>query len=131
MDTEVIIEVVEANASGSSTFPEAVGKLLGAGVESYFADLAREEETFYGADGTTHSETMELECGAVAEEFSQPGLVAAIRGAQADTVRYPEFVRLATAAGVAGYWAFLTGRKVVYFGRKGEMHVEEFPGARD
>jgi uncharacterized protein YbcV (DUF1398 family) len=131
VDTEVILDVMEANASGSATFPETAGRLLGAGVESHFADLARGAETFYGADGTTHSEAMELECGAVAAKFSQAGLVAAIRGAQADTVRYPEFVRLATTAGVAGYWAFLTGRKVVYFGRKGEMHVEEIPGARD
>jgi hypothetical protein len=28
------------------------------------------------------------------------------------------------------YWAFLTGKKVIYFGRKGEMHVEEFPVAQ-
>ncbi len=64
---------------------------------------------------------------AVAGEFSLSGIAAAIRGAQADTVRYPEFVTLATAAGVIGYWAFLTGKKVIYFGRKGEAHVEEFP----
>ena len=25
------------------------------------------------------------------------------------------------------YWAFLTGKKVIYFGRKGEQHIEEFP----
>ena len=55
------------------------------------------------------------------------GLVAAIRGAQADTVRYPEFVKRSTAAGVIGYWAFLTGKRVIYFGRKGEQHIEEFP----
>lgn len=30
-------------------------------------------------------------------------MVAAIRGAQADTVRYPEFVKSSTAAGVIGY----------------------------
>jgi hypothetical protein len=26
-----------------------------------------------------------------------------------------------------GYWAFLAGQRVVYFGRKGEQHIEEFP----
>ena len=52
---------------------------------------------------------------------------AAIRGAQADTVRYPEFVKRCTRAGVIGYWAFLTGKRVIYFGRKGEQHIEEFP----
>jgi uncharacterized protein YbcV (DUF1398 family) len=67
----------------------------------------------------------------VAGEFSDSGLVAAIRGAQADAIRYPEFVKRSTAAGVVGYWAFLTGKKVLYLGRKGESHVEEFPRAKD
>jgi hypothetical protein len=39
-------------------------------------------------------------------------------------------VNRATAAGVIGYWAFLAGKKVIYLGRKGEMHVEEFPKAK-
>jgi uncharacterized protein YbcV (DUF1398 family) len=42
-------------------------------------------------------------------------------------VRYPAFVQRSTAAGVIGYWAFLTGKRVSYFGRKGEQHIEEFP----
>jgi uncharacterized protein YbcV (DUF1398 family) len=58
--------------------------------------------------------------------FPKMGLASAIR-AQSDEIRYPEFVKRARAAGVAAYWAFLTGKKVVYFGRKGEFHVEEFP----
>jgi uncharacterized protein YbcV (DUF1398 family) len=66
----------------------------------------------------------------VAEEFSGADLVAAIRGAQSDTIRYPEFVKRSTAAGVIGYWAFLTGKQVIYFGRKGELHIEKFPGAK-
>jgi uncharacterized protein YbcV (DUF1398 family) len=57
-------------------------------------------------------------------------VVAAIRGAQTDTIRYPEFMKRSAAAGVIAYWAFLSGRKVIYFGRKGELHVEEFPGAK-
>jgi uncharacterized protein YbcV (DUF1398 family) len=52
---------------------------------------------------------------------------ALIRGAQADRARYPEFVKRSTAAGLIGYWAFLTGKRVTYFGRKGEQHIEEFP----
>jgi uncharacterized protein YbcV (DUF1398 family) len=54
-------------------------------------------------------------------------LVAAIRAAQADTVRYREFVKSSTAAGVIGYWVFLTGKRVIYFDRKGEQHIEDFP----
>jgi len=36
-------------------------------------------------------------------------------------------VERSAAAGVIAYWVFLTGKKVVYFGRKGEVHTEEFP----
>jgi uncharacterized protein YbcV (DUF1398 family) len=124
-----IHEVLAESQAGKLIFPEVVRRLLEAGVESYFCDLARGEETFYMADGGTHAEKMTLPLGAVAEQFSSSGIIAAIRGAQADAIRYPEFVKRSTAAGVIAYWAFLTGRKVIYFGRKGEQHVEEFPRA--
>jgi uncharacterized protein YbcV (DUF1398 family) len=73
---------------------------------------------------------MTLPLSSVAEGFAPSELVAAIRGAQTDTIRYPEFMKRASAAGVIAYWVFLTGRKVIYFGRKGEFHVEEFPRAK-
>jgi uncharacterized protein YbcV (DUF1398 family) len=98
------------------------------GVESYFCDLANGAETFYQTNGETPTEKMVLPLMPVAEEFSRPELVAAIRGAQTDTIRYPEFMKRSSAAGVIAYWAFLTGKKVIYFGRKGEFHIEEFPG---
>lgn len=82
------------------------------------------------SDGQTHVEKMVLPLIPVAEQFSSTGIVAAIRGAQTDTIRYPEFMKRSAAAGVIAYWAFLTGKKVIYFGRKGEIHVEEFPRAK-
>jgi uncharacterized protein YbcV (DUF1398 family) len=112
---------------GEMIFPEVVRRLLALGVESYFVDFAAGKETFYATNGETHTEPMKIKPGSVAAEFSPSGLLAAIRGAQSDTIRYPEFVKRSTDAGVAGYWAFLTGKKVVYFGRKGENHTEEFP----
>ena len=127
MNTNVIHEAMAESQAGRLIFPEVVRRLHESGVESYFVDFAKGEMTFYALDGTTHVEEMIVPLSAIAEEFSLPGIVAAIRGAQTDTVRYPEFVTLATAAGVIGYWAFLTGKKVIYFGRKGEAHVEEFP----
>ncbi|MGA8231339.1 MAG: hypothetical protein WB795_07645 [Candidatus Acidiferrales bacterium] len=36
-------------------------------------------------------------------------------------------MKRSSAPGVIAYWAFLTGRRVIYLGRKGEFHVEEFP----
>lgn len=82
------------------------------------------------SSGQTHVEKMVLPLALIAEEFSPSGIIAAIRAAQTDAIRYPEFVKRSTAAGVIAYWAFLSGKKVIYFGRKGEFHVEEFPRAK-
>ena len=72
----------------------------GSGRGVVLLDLARGEETFYLADGRTQVETMNLPLSKIAEDFSSTGVVAAIRGAQQDTIRYPEFVKRSTAAGV-------------------------------
>jgi uncharacterized protein YbcV (DUF1398 family) len=130
MDIEVMRGTLHDSEAGRVTFPEVIGRLSGAGVESYFADLTRGADTFYMPSGETHVEEMTLPSTGIAEEFSQTGVVAAIRAAQADEVRYPEFVKRAMAAGVTAYWVFLSGKKVIYFGRKGEFHVEVFPGVK-
>jgi uncharacterized protein YbcV (DUF1398 family) len=130
VNTNVIHEVLAETQAGKLVFPEVVRRLLEVGVESYFCDLATGTETFYFSNGKTQVEKMILRLSPVAEEFSSAEVIAAIRGAQADKIRYPEFVKRSVAAGVIAYWAFLTGRKVIYFGRKGEFHVEDFPGAK-
>ncbi len=127
MSKQVIHELAIATQQGKMTFPEVVKGLLEAGVESYLVDFATKQNTHYLTDGSTHTVPMILNPDLIAADFDSAALVAAIRGAQADTVRYPEFVKRSTAAGVIGYWAFLTGKRVIYFGRKGEQHIEEFP----
>lgn len=127
MNTDAMHKAREGSLGGKLTFPEVVGILTGAGVESYFADLVRGEERFYTASGETHVEKMTLPPGKTAEDFSPPGIVAAVRAAQADEIRHAEFLKRAMAAGIVAYWAFLSGKRVIYFGRKGEFHVEEFP----
>jgi uncharacterized protein YbcV (DUF1398 family) len=126
MSKHVIHELAVATQQGKMTFPQVVKGLLEVGVESYLVDFAAKQKTHYLSDGTTHMVPMILDPGPIAADFNSAGLVAAIRGAQADTVRYPEFVKRSTTAGVIGYWAFLTGKRVIYFGRKGEQHTEEF-----
>jgi uncharacterized protein YbcV (DUF1398 family) len=127
MNSDVIHQVMTETQAGKLIFPKVVRRLLEVDVESYFCDLAPLEETFYMRDGKTHSQKMTLPAESIAEEFSSSELVAAIRGAQTDTIRYPEFFKRSAAAGVIAYWAFLTGKKVIYFGRRGEFHIEEFP----
>lgn len=130
LDAETICEVLKESQRGELVFPEVVRRMLEAGVESYFVDVARAEDVVYLRDGSTLTTKADLALDPVTENFSEAELVSAIRGAQKDEIRYPEFMRRACAAGVVAYWAFLTGRKVIYFGRKGELHVEHFPGAK-
>lgn len=117
----------EGSESGELRFPEVVARLMEAGVECYCADLVRGEKTYYMPDGETHVVKSKLPVTAVADEYSEAGVVSAIRGAQADAIRYPEFLRQARAAGTVAYWVFLTGQRAVYLGRRGEIHVELFP----
>jgi uncharacterized protein YbcV (DUF1398 family) len=130
MNTTVIHETLAQSQAGELVFPEVVRRLMEVGAESYFCDLANGTKTFYAVDGNTHRETMVLPLRPIAEKYSSVDLVAAIRGAQADTIRYPEFMKRSAAAGVIAYRAFLKGRKVIYLGRKGEVHVEQFPNAK-
>lgn len=130
MNRQVIHELAMATQQGTMTFPQVVQGLLAVGVESYLVDFASQRKTHYLSDGATHTVPMILDPGPIATEFISADVVSAIRAAQADTLRYPEFVRRATAAGVIGYWAFLTGKRVIYLGRKGEQHIEEFPKPR-
>lgn len=127
MDTKAMHEALAGSSEGRLTFPQVIGLLVGAGVESYSVDFVHGDDTFYMPDGRTHVEPVTLPSAPVAEHFSEADVSATIRAAQADTIRYPEIVDRLRKAGVAAYWVFLAGRKVIYFGRKGELHVEEFP----
>jgi len=60
MNPDLIREVLAESQAGKLTFPEVVRRLLDAGVESYFCDLAVRQETFYMSNGKTYSEKMTL-----------------------------------------------------------------------
>jgi uncharacterized protein YbcV (DUF1398 family) len=127
MNTAVMHDTLAASEAGQLTFPNVVKALIEVGVESYFIDLARGSATYYMPNGETHSECLSPLPGNIAQDFSLSDLRTAIRMAQTDQIRYPEFLRRSIAAGTVAYWAYLTGKRVIYFGRKGEFHLEEFP----
>lgn len=127
INTEALKDVLAASVAGTMSFPTVVGALLAQGVESYRIDYLRMEATYYFPDGQSHVEPVPLPPHPVAELFSAPGVQAAIREAQAGTVKYPVFSRMAVESGTANYVAYLTGRKVIYFGRNGDLHIEHFP----
>ena len=124
-----VYAAVRASATGEITFPQIVGRLAELGVERYHADYARLEKTFYFADGESLVTAIPHEAQAIGREFIVADVQAAIRQSQRNEHTYADFLRKTIAAGCVGYFVHIAGRHAIYFGRKGEMHVEPFPGA--
>jgi uncharacterized protein YbcV (DUF1398 family) len=131
MNTELILEAARDTLSGTVPFPEIVAKLIAAGVEYYHVDYAGMRKTFYGPAGDAVVTPITYEgMPPVASDFDAAGLRAAILDSQQHGQKYREFSRRVMTAGVQGYFAFLRGKRVTYWGRSGDHHTEWFPGAR-
>jgi len=128
---QTIERCARASKEGTAHFPDIVAALAGVGVESYFADYRANATTYYLPDGQAHAVALAPPDVAIADAFDAQAVQQAIRGAQSGRVMYPEFLRLSRAAGCVGYVVWIDGRHVTYFGRRGQTHVERFPGADD
>jgi len=121
------IAKAEEMSMESVPFPQVAAKLIAAGVEAYYTDLIQLQKTFYGSDGQSHLHPVPLAgAGAVAAKFSESDVRSALASIQNGRVGYPEFLHQIRRAGTMGYLVFLRGRRVIYFGRDGEHHVEVF-----
>lgn len=123
-----ISECAALSAAGKIHFGQVVERLTHAGVERYHADYSRLETTHYAPDGTSHVVRMEHEPMPIAMRFSAEGVAAAVKQAQRGEIMYPEFTRHVLAAGCVGYFVQISGKRVQYFGREGDVHTEWFPG---
>jgi len=127
--TQVIQECARGAKTGTLTFPEIVGKLAEIGIERYHADYSRQEVTYYLSDGDSLVVTTPHPSHATAVEFSPSAVEAAVRQSQRNEHTYLDFIRKTMAVGCVGYFVQIAGRRVIYFGRNGESHVEHFPPA--
>ncbi|MEO3475930.1 DUF1398 domain-containing protein [Roseomonas sp. CAU 1739] len=120
---------LHAAHDGSLSFPEIIGKLLAADFEGYTIDYRRNSQTFYLTDGDSVAMDMEPSAGHVAAAFDAVEIERLVRWAQANPADYSyvAFCEKAKGAGCAGYLVSFMGRRVVYFGRTAETHVEHFP----
>lgn len=130
MNLDLLHKSLHDSENGTATFPQVVATLVAAGCEGYYKDLARREITYYLTEGATHTERLSLASVAIPEVFDEAALIAALRAAQRDEIRYPEFIIRAIKAGAAAYRVYINGRRVVYLGRKGDVYVEHFPQAK-
>jgi uncharacterized protein YbcV (DUF1398 family) len=114
-----------------------VQRLVQAGFERYHSDLSRHEKTFYlpSGESQTVSDADRMEHAGIKEQpipehFDSNAVCAALSAIQQQQIGYAEFLRQIMAAGTADYFVYLTGKRVHYVGRNGEIHTEWFPGAQ-
>jgi uncharacterized protein YbcV (DUF1398 family) len=117
---------LQSDASKLS-FAAAIARLTERGVERYHADYSRRDRTYYMPDGETLVVPVDQPLERIAENFAPEEIEAALSRIRRGEIIYPEFAKLTQAAGVVGYFAHVTGRQVVYLGRKGEQHVVRMP----
>lgn len=126
---DVAREMTKASDEERIVFPDVVKALMEAGVERYHADLMTASKAYYMPDGSfeiTPSRPTRL----AAAEFDARGVKAAVRAIQRGEIQYLEFCERIAAAGCAGYFVSLAGKRATYYGRTTDTYVEWFPGAR-
>jgi uncharacterized protein YbcV (DUF1398 family) len=111
------------------SFHAIVAALIDAGFEGYIVDYRRNTTTYFLPEGDSVVLDNPPSATRVAAAFDQAGLQAQIRWAQANTPDYSfaAFGENVKALGCAGYIVSFSGRRVLYFGRTAETHVEHFP----
>ena len=115
----------------SMAFPEIVRTLIKAGFEGYVVDYRRTTTTYFLPDGDNVVLPNRPSDGAVAAQFDPTGVASQVKWAQANApdYSYSAFCKNVKAFGCAGYMVSFSGRRVLYFGRTAETHVEHFPNS--
>jgi uncharacterized protein YbcV (DUF1398 family) len=130
VDTHAVEQCMKASFA-DTPFPQVVQRLIGAGVNSYTADLVKLRKTYYGGGAEACDEPMPLKNGpAIAPAFDSGRVAATVKAIQRGEIGYAEFLRRIMAAGCSHYEVFIGGRKAMYFGRDGNFYTEPFPAAK-
>ena len=127
--TTIARKCLNAAYDRTMSFPEIVGTLIEAGFEGYTVDYRSNTTTYFMPDGESVVLDNRPSEAAIAAQFDQPGVAAQISWAQANPpdYTYAAFCTNVKALGCAGYMVSFLGRRVLYFGRTAQTHVELFP----
>ncbi len=120
---------LEGAYNGTLSFPEIIGALSAAGFEGYAVDYRTHGQTYYDEDGDSFMLAANPGSFSISPGFDAAEVEAAVRWAQQNGPdhSYPRFCERVMAADCAGYLVSFSGRRVVYYGRTAEVHVEHFP----
>lgn len=122
-------ECLDAAYNGTRNFPEIVGTLIQNGFESYRIDYMRHVATYFLSDDSSFELSMPNSEIAVSKTFDATAVQNAIKEAQqqVEGYTYKGFCEKVMKAGCAGYIVSFLGKRVLYFGRTAETHIEHFP----
>lgn len=134
MDAQMIAvaqNCLDAAYDRTMAFPEIVGTLNRSGFEGYTVDYRRGTTTYFRPDGNSIVLDNRPSDEKVAAAFDATGIAAQVRWAVANPpdYNYGSFCTNVKALGCAGYIVSFSGRRVLYFGRTADTHVEWFPDA--
>ncbi len=127
MQKNIIQEITNRNKLGTITFPEVLAILSKERVESYHVDFLRNENRYYGLDGTSLVIKTEHIQTQIPEKFSIEPFKIILKNVQKGEINYEQFCNESKALGCAYYIVYLNGKKVHYMGRNGEEYIEHFP----
>lgn len=122
---------MHAAHDGTMSFPAIIGALVEAGFEGYHVDYRGGTVTYHLPSGEGVEVAAHDIAGPVAQAFRAEVVEHAVREAQTNAPGYTYlgFCDKVRAAGCAGYLVSFLGKRVVYYGRTAETHVELFPQA--
>jgi uncharacterized protein YbcV (DUF1398 family) len=129
MNLDILHRATSSSLDGTMKFPAIVGMLRDAGVESYRADLIHGGVTFYSSQAQSIAGPVTLPLQTVACSYDALAVKDAILASQQAAITYPQFLARVAAAGVAAYQVYIAGRRALYWSRRGDFHVEDFPAA--
>ncbi len=120
---------LDAAYDKTMAFPDIVRELIKSGFESYIVDYRRNTTTYFLPDGDSVVLENRPSDGAIGLAFDQAGIAAQVKWAQSNAPEYSyaAFCENVKGLGCAGYVVSFVGRRVLYFGRTAETHVEHFP----
>ncbi|WP_338636544.1 DUF1398 family protein [Spirobacillus cienkowskii] len=111
------------------SFPEILKILNENGFESYRVDYLQHCVSYYLTNGNGIDLPLPKHEASVAKIFDTTALQSAIKEAQQqlEGYTYKSFCEKVMNAGCAGYIVSFLGKRVLYFGRTAETHIELFP----
>lgn len=128
MDTNLIKQVHKKFTNNTLSFPDGIMQLIQAGVQFQYIDLIQLVTISYSVNNDYLIDNMVFDEKIYVESnFDIDIIQKAIRLSQEENLPFIEFCKMAAQAGCIGYHIFIYGKKVVYYGREGQSHIEFFP----